>query len=220
MDIYSRPLSGLSKLQRSTHASMERRRQAEHAEFTATLAAFSEERCSPESYKSAVNEARKWQDSYHAEHPPVMSLDVLLAIYPELKNLHLEHAKKHTCWCVKKCFPDRWHLKGWMPPPQYELVRCIIANGVTHVKIFCHWCNSAFPEALPTRVVNNAKRLRIAHIADQNLKECARCNEVTYTETHHWAPREFFSDADEWPVSELCKSCHRLWHKVMREQMK
>lgn len=168
-----------------------------------------------------MNYARKWQDSYAAEHPPVMTLETLLLVYPYLKDLHLERAKKHTDWCLKRRFhPNLYNLKGWMPPLQYELVRCVIANGVTHVKIFCHWCNELFPEALPTSTVQNAQRLRLAHIADQNLKECVRCNKVTYTETHHWAPREFFSDADEWPVSELCKPCHRLWHKVMREQAK
>ncbi|MFN8147951.1 MAG: hypothetical protein U0R76_10845 [Candidatus Nanopelagicales bacterium] len=44
---------------------------------------------------------------------------------------------------------------------------------------------------------------------------CARCGTTTGTELHHWAPRNTFPDADDWPTSYLCRDCHRTWHRTM-----
>lgn len=44
---------------------------------------------------------------------------------------------------------------------------------------------------------------------------CARCGSLEGTQTHHWAPRALFDDADEWPMAELCKRCHARWHRTM-----
>lgn len=45
--------------------------------------------------------------------------------------------------------------------------------------------------------------------------QCQRCESTEQVERHHWAPRQFFADADKWGTAPLCRKCHREWHKVM-----
>lgn len=50
--------------------------------------------------------------------------------------------------------------------------------------------------------------------------ECARCGAEGKLQAHHWAPRHLFpEDADEWPISYLCRPCHLTWHKVVTPGM-
>src|SRR5690242_11431638 len=45
---------------------------------------------------------------------------------------------------------------------------------------------------------------------------CARCGcRDKPLQKHHWAPRAVFEDADDWPLSLLCRPCHDLWHRKM-----
>jgi hypothetical protein len=46
---------------------------------------------------------------------------------------------------------------------------------------------------------------------------CARCG-APAEHVHHWAPRELFEDAEQWPTSELCGDCHRLWHMTINAE--
>ncbi|WP_425518228.1 HNH endonuclease [Nitratireductor kimnyeongensis] len=48
---------------------------------------------------------------------------------------------------------------------------------------------------------------------------CERCGSTEGTEVHHWAPWHLFDDADEWPTSNLCKSCHTRWHRIVTPNM-
>lgn len=49
---------------------------------------------------------------------------------------------------------------------------------------------------------------------------CERCGATEAgVEVHHWAPRHLFDDADNWPVSYLCRSCHTEWHQVVTPDM-
>lgn len=50
----------------------------------------------------------------------------------------------------------------------------------------------------------------------QLFKVCEKCGGVDNVERHHWAPREAFSDADQWPTAVLCRDCHVRWHTEMR----
>lgn len=36
------------------------------------------------------------------------------------------------------------------------------------------------------------------------------------TQVHHWAPQAIFGidEADRWPISYLCRPCHRRWHEL------
>lgn len=42
---------------------------------------------------------------------------------------------------------------------------------------------------------------------------CARCGSFDHVEWHHWAPQALFEDAEDWPMAQLCRSCHTLWHQ-------
>jgi hypothetical protein len=49
---------------------------------------------------------------------------------------------------------------------------------------------------------------------------CERCGAREQTHRHHWAPREYFADANSWPTSYLCNACHRLWHETMNKRIR
>lgn len=39
-------------------------------------------------------------------------------------------------------------------------------------------------------------------------------------ELHHWAPQYLFGEkADRWPVSYLCRACHKYWHDLVTPNM-
>lgn len=48
---------------------------------------------------------------------------------------------------------------------------------------------------------------------------CERCGSTDGVEVHHWAPRHLFDDADQWPMSDLCRPCHALWHRLVTPEM-
>lgn len=55
-------------------------------------------------------------------------------------------------------------------------------------------------------------------VADYRPEErCERCGDQG-VETHHTAPREWFGVklAETYPLVELCRPCHELWHAVAR----
>jgi hypothetical protein len=53
----------------------------------------------------------------------------------------------------------------------------------------------------------------------QYVEPCERCESQAGTEWHHWAPSAIFGwwEADRWPKSYLCTTCHRIWHQMMRK---
>lgn len=49
---------------------------------------------------------------------------------------------------------------------------------------------------------------------------CSRCGATGKLHSHHWAPRALFTDADWWPQSLLCPSCHSRWHSTVTPGMR
>lgn len=50
-----------------------------------------------------------------------------------------------------------------------------------------------------------------------NNNPCEHCGNTNGTQLHHWAPRRLFpNDADNWPTSWLCTTCHTQWHQTIR----
>ena len=48
---------------------------------------------------------------------------------------------------------------------------------------------------------------------------CEVCGEEG-AEEHHWAPWHLFGDeANRWPTSFLCRTCHERWHGVVTPNM-
>ncbi|MDK9708828.1 MAG: hypothetical protein OEL83_17435 [Desulforhopalus sp.] len=62
---------------------------------------------------------------------------------------------------------------------------------------------------VPIEIVNSDPILQM----DINLDVCERCRELTHVEVHHWGPKKFFADAEDWPKSMLCRACHAEWHR-------
>jgi hypothetical protein len=93
---------------------------------------------------------------------------------------------------------------------QIELSKQIRADGGIHVKTtrmgrFVDF----FPQtALPSEIFDS---LIVEDDYSENNPECARCG-ARGTQLHHWAPKELFGDAEQWPQSYLCRIHHQEWH--------
>lgn len=92
-------------------------------------------------------------------------------------------------------------------------------DGTESVRAYCELC-TAFgprPEWITADLPNPTALKRIfvcAHMKDnsRDAEPCARCGSTNGTQLHHWAPQSIFDDADKWPTSYLCISCHEEWH--------
>lgn len=49
--------------------------------------------------------------------------------------------------------------------------------------------------------------------------KCERCG-ASGAQLHHWAPKYFFADANSWPKSYLCQTCHERWHDIVTPVLK
>lgn len=100
--------------------------------------------------------------------------------------------------------------------PNYKITKIIDSRGMARYPYYCAHCGTR------TQLFEKKKNLP-KEILEQDpvlilpLKQgtCARCKEYKIVEEHHWAPRKYFNDADNWPKSMLCRSCHEEWHQVM-----
>ena len=102
-------------------------------------------------------------------------------------------------------------------------IDCAINNGghKTH-RIICGICGKKTSAFMPKAVAEQYAKQNGFEIVYDAPKDETRCCEVCGTigaEYHHWAPRYLFgvAEADKWPTSYLCPSCHARWHKVIRE---
>jgi hypothetical protein len=102
----------------------------------------------------------------------------------------------------------------------FELARRINSNGVHLWKLRCIGCRRDIGGAIAyERLPVEARELVPELERPDPGRKCARCGEWKLgVELHHWAPRKFFADADEWPQSWLCPECHHHWHKTMHNQ--
>lgn len=94
-----------------------------------------------------------------------------------------------------------------------ELTKMIRADGGYHVSIKYndhHIKGHPFfkQNAIPSEIFDS---LSIEDDYSENNPECARCG-ARGTQLHHWAPKELFEDAEEWPQSYLCRNHHQEWH--------
>ncbi len=48
-----------------------------------------------------------------------------------------------------------------------------------------------------------------------DMTHCEVCRSGDMIELHHWGSQALFPNADQWPVSYLCRKCHVLWHQKM-----
>lgn len=94
---------------------------------------------------------------------------------------------------------------------EIEIVRVIKSNGSIELRRECKLCQAS-GGGVRKEDVRDPGVYRL--LRDDRLKvpPCVHCG-VRGTEIHHWAPQALFMDADLWPTSYLCVSCHLEWHK-------
>lgn len=114
-------------------------------------------------------------------------------------------------------------LKTWIFPPDntFELGGVIKTNGSIAFKVRCVGCGKTSGEIKKADFLYLVERGTpytwtrdtYAH-ADSHICQVKSCGR-TDIEWHHFAPRNTFPDADEWPYLPLCREHHRLWHVTM-----
>lgn len=85
------------------------------------------------------------------------------------------------------------------------------ANGSLAVRHECLGCGALSSYSLPGGLAY-AESLPLARDNLGSAPPCERCGALD-VELHHWAPACAFEDSGAWPVSWLCRRCHRLWHE-------
>jgi hypothetical protein len=98
----------------------------------------------------------------------------------------------------------------------HEIIKYVVANGTTQYRLRCMCCRYKSTFSIPHAMID-AVTAQSAPILRQDTppKPCARCGSTSGSESHHWAPRAIFKDADLWPSSWLCRTCHMEWHRRM-----
>lgn len=114
-------------------------------------------------------------------------------------------------------------LKTWIFPKQntFELGGVIKTNGMLAFKIRCVGCGKTSSELKKTDFLHLCERGipytwtrdTYAH-ADTHVCQVKGCGS-TDIEWHHFAPRNTFPDADNWPYLPICREHHRQWHLTM-----
>jgi len=118
----------------------------------------------------------------------------------------------------------------------------IVSNGTKHYAFWCTHPRHDQPlrgPSVPHQLINNHAQALSLDIDDipvirdhscaqcggdgcnlcQSSNPCERCGGYQRIERHHWAPRHLFTDADRWPMSNLCRQCHMEWHHVVTPHM-
>lgn len=95
-------------------------------------------------------------------------------------------------------------------------VKC--SNGSFQYKAYCQECGGKGTN-FPYADIDGLDEDRIPILTDHDIAPCERCGSKDGSEVHHWAPAHLFDDYFEWPTSNLCKSCHAQWHRVITPKM-
>lgn len=94
-----------------------------------------------------------------------------------------------------------------------EITKTVMSSGRFHITAASngHYIKNISKDNIPPEILET-----LSAGADYSLNNppCARCGAIG-TELHHWAPKELFEDAEEWPQDYLCPDCHGRWHKTV-----
>ena len=118
----------------------------------------------------------------------------------------------------KKCGSD--HLKIGITNTQ---------SGSTIYPIYCGECGDVSTQYVKKQIafeyaIKNGPleylQTRTAKFMERKQRQikCEVCD-ANEGELHHWAPQYLFKDADSWPMSYLCRACHRKWHDLVTPNM-
>jgi len=95
-----------------------------------------------------------------------------------------------------------------------------IANGTYQVYDHCNTCNG---NANKSTIISHSRAGDLALLElkgdyKKGMPPCDVCGSGEGVEMHHWAPREMFEDAEQWPMGFLCLNCHTKWHKIINQK--
>lgn len=94
-----------------------------------------------------------------------------------------------------------------------EITKTVMSSGAFHITVTSngHYLKNVPKNNIPLEIFGE---LAIGADYSRNNPPCTRCG-VSGTELHHWAPKELFEDAEDWPQDYLCKKCHERWHLIL-----
>jgi len=108
---------------------------------------------------------------------------------------------------------------GWYIAPDSKLGIHVLCNGAITFAVRCGFCgqqSSSINKAVVGKLCSVGHEVTwIRDDRDADVQCVVRkCTERGY-EYHHFAPRNTFPDADDWPCEPLCHKHHEYWHQMM-----
>lgn len=102
-----------------------------------------------------------------------------------------------------------------------ELTKTVRADGGYHVSIKHngqHIKGHPFfsQKSIPSEIFDG---LTVEDDYSEHNPKCVRCG-ARGTQLHHWAPKELFEDAEQWPQSYLCRLHHQEWHDKVTTKLR
>lgn len=117
--------------------------------------------------------------------------------------------------------PHSGKLDGkWHYSPGSKLGLLIQGNGVETYYLYCPVCGQKtghIPKTMSAKLLAGGHLPERVHVNTPiDYPPCSyRGCQQPGKDWHHFAPRNTFIDADNWPVMPLCQDHHRTWHQEM-----
>lgn len=99
-----------------------------------------------------------------------------------------------------------------------EITKTVMSSGAFHITVSSngHYLKNVSKDNIPLEILNS---LSVGADYSLNNPPCKRCGAIG-TELHHWAPKELFEDAEEWPTAYLCPKHHQEWHNKVTNKLR
>ena len=89
------------------------------------------------------------------------------------------------------------------------------AGGNPKYPFYCMNCGKRIPGFAKRKAVEKSN-IEIKQLYSLQLPFVCEVCGAEGAENHHWAPFHLFGDeAEHWPKSFLCPSCHKRWHDTV-----
>lgn len=107
---------------------------------------------------------------------------------------------------------------AWNITADTELGTLFKRNGTAEFRVRCTGCG-AESSGIGNTIANRLMARGVTVTWTRTEPSDHTCSVLgcqrTDVEWHHFAPRNVFHDADNWPYMPLCVSHHRQWHRTM-----
>lgn len=114
-----------------------------------------------------------------------------------------KYVKKHK----EECHKCGWH--------SWELVKQKNRGGTWQYRYMCQNCEYLVPKFVKKSDIQSSgfDVDTVPIMGDRHTCEVCGHNGA---QNHHWAPWALFGEeAESWPQSYLCQTCHTRWHQVV-----